>query len=78
MVEIQETLQDEETVEILVNRLIKKLKSEGKGIQCNEDDKGLGCLTIWVFDLGTDKARIKVEPLFGKWDIRINPAFNEF
>ena len=71
----------EEQIEELVNKLILKLKADGKSIALPEIDKGCGSFSVFVNDLGTEKAEILIMK-FGNceddWEVRVKPIFNKF
>ena len=70
----------EEQIGELVNKLILKLKADGKSIALPEIDKGCGSFSVFVNDLGTEKAEIVIMQ-FGTdddWEVRVKPIFNKF
>lgn len=71
----------EEQIEELVNKLILKLKADGKSIALPEVGKGYGTFGVFVHDLGTEKAEIVIMK-FGNydddWEIKVKPIFNKF
>lgn len=70
----------EEQIEELVNKLILKLKADGKSIALPEIDKGCGSFSVFVNDLGTEKAEIVIMQLGtdDDWEVRVKPIFNKF
>ena len=70
----------EEQIEELVNKLILKLKADGKSIATAEVGKGYGSFCVFVHDLGTEEAKIIIMK-FGTdddWEVRVKPIFNKF
>lgn len=70
----------EEQIEELVNKLILKLKADGKSIALPEVGKGYGTFSVFVHDLGTEKAEIVIMQLGtdDDWEVRVKPIFNKF
>lgn len=70
----------EEQIGELVNKLILKLKADGKSIALPEIDKGCGSFAVFVNNLGTEEAKIIIMK-FGTDDdceVRVKPIFNKF
>ena len=71
----------EEQIGELVNKLILKLKADGKSIALPEIDKGCGSFVVFVNNLGTKEAEILIMK-FGNydddWQVKVKPIFNKF
>lgn len=71
----------EEQIGELVNKLILKLKADGKSIALPEIDKGCGSFAVFVNNLGTEEAEIVIMK-FGNfdddWKVEVKPIFNKF
>lgn len=70
----------EEQIGELVNKLILKLKADGKSIATAEVGKGYGSFCVFVHDLGTEKAEIVIMKFSNHddWEIKVKPIFNKF
>ncbi len=65
----------EDVIEELVNRLIFKLKADGKSIASPTIAEGFGSLTIYAHDVGTEGAFLKVQS--DDWEIKVKPYFKK-
>ena len=67
----------EEQIGELVNKLILKLKADGKSIASPYVDENFGAFNIFVNDLGEENAIITITRV-GEWEVRVKPIFNKF
>ena len=67
----------EEQIGELVNKLILKLKADGKSIASPYVDENFGAFNIFVNDLGEENAIITITRV-GEWKIEVKPIFNKF
>ena len=67
----------EEQIGELVNKLILKLKADGKSIERKDITENHGILYVYVQNLGTDEAEIRLTAYNG-WNIEVKPIFNKF
>jgi hypothetical protein len=65
-----------ETVEDLVNKLIVKLKNEGKHIECLDVADGFGAFRVYIHNLGGKEAVIEIATR--EWETRVKPTFRSF
>ncbi|MDF2881703.1 MAG: hypothetical protein K0R54_2260 [Clostridiaceae bacterium] len=66
----------DETVESLANKLIMKLKEEGKSIAYPDISEGLGSVSIFAHDIGTEVASLSIES--NNWKVKVKPYFEKF
>lgn len=67
----------EEQIGELVNKLILKLKADGKSIASPAVAENFGAFNIFVNDLGEENASIMITKI-GEWEIEVKPIFNKF
>lgn len=70
----------EEQIEELVNRLILKLKADGKSIASPNISDDFGAFNVFVNNLGTEEAEIHIQKLgeIHNWTVSVKPIFNKF
>lgn len=69
-------MKQEESVESLLNKLIIKLKEEGKSIALPTIADNFGSLTVFAHDIGTEDAFLEING--DDWEIKVKPYFKEF
>jgi len=70
----------EEQIGELVNKLILKLKADGKSIALPEISDSCGSFSVFVGNLGTEKAEIVImkNGVDDNWHLTVKPIFNKF